>query len=48
MLVLVFAGEVVKEKRNDQLHLETVEILEDDMPLSESGRIMIQWYQRHT
>ena len=41
MLVLVFAGEVVKEKRNDQLHLETVEILEDDMPFK-SGRILIR------
>ena len=38
--MLVFAGEVVKEKYNDQLHFETVEILEDDMPLSESGRIL--------
>ena len=41
MLVLVFAGEVVKEKRNDQLHLETFEVLEDDTPFK-SGRILIR------
>ena len=42
--MLFFAGdwEVVKEKHDDQLHLETVGILEDDMPLSGSGRIMVQ------